>query len=164
MSETASSMPLIRSWLVTLSPCILRGSSSGLGLTHRTKCDPSHACSVCISAPRERVNAAPTDAKLLFLGWPPPVAAFPPAAPSGVQMLATWSGLGSGLGLGSGSGLGSRLGVGLERGLRVQAADHGDLRGEQQCLHMRVEGVVVLLEELVGKVDHVAREVAHLYT
>ena len=64
-------------------------------MMHRTKCDPSHACSVCISAPRERVNAAPTDAKLLFLaGWPPPVAARPPAAPSGVQMLATWLGFG----------------------------------------------------------------------
>ena len=82
-------------------------------MMHRTKCDPSHACSVCISAPRERVNAAPTDAKLLFLaGWPPPVAARPPAAPSGVQMLATWLGLGERLGFSLGLGL--ALGLGMQ--------------------------------------------------
>ena len=54
-------------------------------MTQRTKCEPSHACRVSMSVLSERVNAAPTDAKLLFF----PPAALPPAAPSGVQMLAT---------------------------------------------------------------------------
>ena len=83
MSLTASSMPLMRSWLTTFSPCSFCGTSSGLGLMQRTKW-ASHCSSVDISAASDLTNFAPTDAK-------PPLLGALPLTGSGVQMATTSS-------------------------------------------------------------------------